>query len=67
MQINRECCSNTGCGCQQAIFPVDKECPTCGKKLRLVGRSQLLELRLVCQICGYQSPLLRQEELRELL
>ena len=60
-------CSNSSCGCRVDVFPTSRECPGCGKKLRLTGRAQLLELRLSCQHCGYNSSLLSQEEISELL
>ena len=44
-----------------------QECPDCGKRLRLTGRTQLLELRLSCHNCSYASPLLSREEIGELL
>ena len=67
MQENSSGCSDSSCGCRVDVFPTSRECPGCGKRLRLTGRAQLLELRLNCQNCGYNSPLLSQEELHELL
>jgi len=61
------CCSDSSCGCQLDVFPTSEECPDCGKRLRLIGRAQLIKFRLSCQNCGYNSPLLSQEELREVL
>ena len=61
------CCSGGGCGCSLDVFTTSKECPSCGKRLRLTGRAQRLELRLNCQSCGFTGPLLSQEELHELL
>ena len=61
------CCSDRNCGCQMDVYLTTKECPLCGKRLRLAGKSQLAEFRLACLNCGYQSSLLPQEELRELL
>ena len=60
-------CSDSSCGCRTDVFPTSRECPDCGKRLRLAGRAQLLELRLNCPNCGYNSPLLSQEELHELM
>ena len=62
-----ECCPGKNCGCHISVFPTTRECSVCGKRLRLTGRSQLLEFRLTCQNCGYQSPLLSKEELHEVL
>ena len=67
MPEDSSCCADSSCGCRVDVLPTSRECPDCGKKLRLTGRTQLLELRLNCQNCGYNSPLLSQEELRELL
>ena len=61
------CCSDSSCGCRVDVLPTSRECPRCGKRLRLTGRAQLLEFRLSCQNCGYTSSLISQEELRELL
>ena len=60
------CCSDN-CGCRIDVFPTSRVCPDCGKRLRLTGRAQMLELRRNCQNCGYNSPLLSQEEIGELL
>ena len=67
MTEDSSCCSDSSCGCRVDNFPTARECPDCGKKLRLTGRAQLLKLRLSCQNCGYNSPLLSLEELHELL
>jgi len=64
---NTSCCSDSSCGCRVDVYPTTRECPDCGKRLRLTGRAQLLELRLSCQNCGYASPLLSREEIGELL
>jgi hypothetical protein len=62
------CCSNgTSCGCRVDVFPTSRDCPDCGKKLRLTGSAQTLQLRLNCRNCGYSSALLSQDELREVL
>ncbi len=60
-------CSDSNCSCRIDAFPTSRACPNCGKRLRLTGRAQLLELRLSCQGCGYSSPLLSQDEIGELL
>ena len=67
MQENRGSCSDSSCGCRVDVFPTSRECPDCGKRLRLAGRAQLAEFRLNCPNCGYNSPQLSQEELQELL
>jgi predicted RNA-binding Zn-ribbon protein involved in translation (DUF1610 family) len=67
MNENANSCSDSSCGCHIDVFPTSRECPGCGKRLRLTGRAQCLELRLNCPNCGYNSPLLSQEEIRELL
>ncbi len=67
MPEDSSCCSDSSCGCKLDVFPTLKECPGCGKRLRLTGRARQLQLRLNCQNCGYNSPLLSQEEIRELL
>ena len=67
MSEDSGCCSNSSCGCRLDVFTTSRDCPDCGKRLRLTGRAQILELRLNCQNCGYNSPLLSQEELHELL
>jgi hypothetical protein len=61
------CCSGSSCGCRIDIYPTDKACPKCGKKLRLNGRAQTLEMRLSCRHCGYSSPLLSTAEISELI
>ncbi|MFC1942138.1 hypothetical protein ACFLWU_02855 [Chloroflexota bacterium] len=67
MPEDSSCCSDSTCGCSIDIFPTTKDCPTCGKRLRITGHAQRLELRLNCQTCGYVSSLLSREELHELL
>lgn len=67
MTREEECCPDKDCGCQITSFSTPKDCPNCGGRLRLVGHSQLLEFRLACHNCDYQSPLLSQEELQVLL
>ena len=67
MTENTSCCSDDSCGCQTDVFPTTRKCPECGKKLRMVGRAQMLEFRLSCHNCGYAGPLLSREELGELI
>jgi len=64
---NSSCCSDNTCGCKTDVFPTDKKCPQCGKRLRLIGRAQLVEFRLSCNSCGYTGPLLSWKEISELL
>ena len=61
------CCSDSSCGCRIDIYPTDKPCPECGKRLRLNGRARTLEMRLSCQHCGYSSPMLSTAEIGEIL
>jgi len=67
MTTENESDSIDSCGCRIDIFPTDTNCPLCGKRLRLTGRAQRMELRLSCQHCDYQSSLLSQEELQAIL
>ena len=67
MNDNKDCCSDSSCGCRLDVYPTTRECPDCGKRLRLTGRAQIPELRLTCQTCGYTSPLLSTEEIGEVL
>jgi predicted RNA-binding Zn-ribbon protein involved in translation (DUF1610 family) len=64
---NNGCCSGGDCGCHVDAYATARLCPGCGEKLRLTGRAQRLEFRLVCPECGYASPLLSQAEIGELL
>ena len=68
METNKEidCCTDSNCGCHVDSFTTEEKCSACGKKLRLTGNAQNLALRLSCS-CGYQSPLLSQAKLQELL
>ncbi|MCX7911502.1 MAG: hypothetical protein N2506_00850 [Dehalococcoidales bacterium] len=62
------CCgSDCSCGCRLDVFSVDEKCPACGGHLRLVGRSQTLQMRLLCPACGYAGNLLSPEEVSQLL
>jgi len=67
MSENTSCCSDSNCGCHIDVFPTTMTCPDCGKKLRLTGKVQRVELRLSCQNCGYTSHLLSREEISELI
>jgi predicted RNA-binding Zn-ribbon protein involved in translation (DUF1610 family) len=64
---NSSCCNNSSCGCHVDAYATSRECPCCGKHLRLIGRAQLLEFRLTCGSCGYAGPLLSRDELGELI
>ena len=71
--MSQEITENTGCGavdecgCHIDAYTTARQCPGCGKKLRLTGRAQRLEFRLICPECGYASPLLSPAEIGELL
>lgn len=67
MTENNGCCSDSSCGCRTDVFPTTAPCPDCGKKLRLTGNAQRVELRLSCPSCGHTSRLLSREEIGELL
>ncbi|MFC1871363.1 hypothetical protein ACFLYF_03065 [Chloroflexota bacterium] len=67
MLEDNEGCSGGGCGCNMSYFPTSRECPVCGERLRLAGRSQMAEFRLTCRHCGYQGSRLTQEELHEMI
>lgn len=56
-----------GCGCNNDSLYSDKDCPVCGRRLRITGNLQQIKLKLTCPDCGYQSDLLSVEELRELI
>jgi len=62
-----ECCSGMGCGCSTTSLYVDRECPNCGRKLRVTGNLQQIKLNLTCLDCGYHSPLLSLDEVREVI
>jgi predicted RNA-binding Zn-ribbon protein involved in translation (DUF1610 family) len=64
---NTDCCTNGSCGCHIDAYATSRECPGCGRHLRLTGRAQLLEFRLTCPHCGYAGPRLSREELGELI
>ena len=61
------CCSGGSCGCRIDVYPTRKTCPGCGKAMRVNGRAQTMELRLSCQHCGYNSPMLSAAEISELI
>ena len=60
-----ECCAGMGCGCNATSIYTDRDCPTCGRRLRVIGNLQRIKLRLTCSDCGYQSHELTVDELRE--
>ena len=62
-----ECCSGSGCGCNVTSIYSDKDCPDCGRRLRVTGNLQLVKLNLTCPDCGYQSPQLSLDEVREVI
>ena len=64
---NTGCCSGGTCGCHIDAYPTDRECPQCRGKLRLTGQARRMELRLTCSKCGYAGPLLKPEEIGELI
>ena len=62
-----DCCGEPGCNCNVTNIYTDKDCPQCGRKLRIVGSLQTLKLNHSCPGCGYFSPLLSMEELRAII
>jgi predicted RNA-binding Zn-ribbon protein involved in translation (DUF1610 family) len=62
-----ECCSGTGCGCNVTSLYSDKDCPNCGRRLRVTGNLQEIRLNLTCPDCGYKSPQMSIEEVREVI
>jgi len=60
-------CLSGGCGCCATSFSTDKECPECGRRLRVAGNPQRLQYRLMCVDCGYQSHQLSMEEIRDIV
>ncbi|MFC1995406.1 hypothetical protein ACFLVM_00815 [Chloroflexota bacterium] len=62
-----ECCSGSGCGCNATSMYTHKDCPTCSRRLRITGNLQQVRLNLTCPDCGYKSPQLTVDELRELI
>lgn len=62
-----ECCAGAGCGCNTTSLYTDRDCPICGRRLRLTGNLQQIKLNLTCPDCGYQSPQLSMDELRALI
>ncbi|MFC1873810.1 hypothetical protein ACFLYX_00745 [Chloroflexota bacterium] len=62
-----ECCSGSGCGCNVTSLYSDKDCPDCSRKLRVTGNLQQIRLNLTCPDCGYQSPQLSFDEVREVI
>ena len=61
-----ECCG-PGCGCNTDSLYSGKDCPVCGRRLRVTGNLQQMKLKLTCPTCGYQSPRLSFDELREVI
>ena len=62
-----DCCAGVGCGCNTTSLYTDRDCPICGRRLRLMGDLQQIKLNLTCPDCGYQSPQLSMDELRALI
>ena len=60
-------CSGTGCGCNVTSMYTDKDCPSCGRRLRVTGNLQQIKLNHTCLDCGYQSPQLSLDEVREVI
>lgn len=58
--------NSRGCG-SDTIVRTDRECPECGKKLRMTGNLQTLKLYLTCFHCDYQSSDLTMDEIHELI
>ena len=59
--------SDKGCGRNSSNISTQKECPECGRKLRVIGNIRNLELHLQCPECGYYSPELTTEEINTLI
>lgn len=55
------------CGCHASSMPTSRECPECGRLLRLTGDLQRVEMYLRCLSCSYQSAKLTVKELHELI
>jgi C4-type Zn-finger protein len=62
-----ECCGGSECGCNVTNLYSEKDCPVCGRRLRITGNLQEVKLKLHCPDCGYQSQQLSFDELAELL
>ena len=62
-----KCCSGMGCGCNTTSLYSDRDCPDCGRRLRITGSLQKIQLRFLCLDCGYQSPELSFEEIEEVI
>ena len=62
-----ECCSGAGCGCNATSLYTEKDCPECGRRLRVTGNLQRIKLRLSCPECSYQSHELSMDEVREFI
>ena len=61
------CCNDPGCGCNATSLYAEKDCPVCGRKLRVTGDLQQIKLKLTCPGCGYQSAQLSMDEVRVLI
>ncbi len=62
-----DCCNDPGCGCNKTSLYSDKDCPVCGRKLRVTGDLQTIKLVLTCPACGYQSSPLSMDEVRAII
>ena len=62
-----DCCNDPGCGCNATSLNAEKECPVCGRKLRVSGDLRTIKLKLTCPGCGYQSAQLSMDDLRALI
>ena len=60
-------CANQGCGCNTTSIYTNNQCPDCGRRLRVTGNLQQIKLKFSCPECGYQSPQLSLEEVREIM
>lgn len=62
-----DCCGGAGCNCNVTTLHTEKDCPVCGRRLRVTGDLQEIRLNYTCPECGYQSPRLSFDDLRELI
>ena len=66
--MTEDCCGGgCGCGCNYDSIYTDRDCPDCGRRLRVTGSLQRVKLHLTCQGCGYQSHQLSMDELHEFI
>jgi DNA-directed RNA polymerase subunit RPC12/RpoP len=56
-----------GCGCNSTSIYTDRDCPTCGRRLRITGDLQRVKLHLNCPDCGYVGHELSVDEIGELI